>query len=75
MSAMAAPRVNPVGIVERPESWAAAPRCHGWPLRITALLVLAAFVAVSVATTVNSLTAYCLTTDASRPAPIGRAHL
>ena len=73
MSAMAAPRVNPVGIVERPDAWYAAPRRHRWPIRVGALLLSIAFVSVSVATTVSSLTAYCLTTDASRPAPMHRA--
>jgi hypothetical protein len=64
------PRVDPVGIVERPDGWFSAPQSRRWPVRLAALFVLVAFATVSVATTVYSLTAYCLTTDASRPPPI-----
>ena len=63
---METPRVNPIGIVETPhhDSW---PRTYPLYLRVSALLVLAVFAAVNIATTVFSLGAYCLTTYGGSP--------
>ena len=64
---METPRVNPIGIVERPPGYVARPRTHPTRLRVAALLVLGVFVAVNIATTVFSLGAYCLTTYGGNP--------
>ncbi|HZF10644.1 MAG TPA: hypothetical protein VFE33_17800 [Thermoanaerobaculia bacterium] len=57
------PRVTPVGILERPAGYTAAPRRFPPTIRAFALLLLLAFALVTVATTVSSLGAYCLTTE------------
>jgi hypothetical protein len=57
------PRVTPVGILERPPGYAVAPRRFSVLIRAFALLLLLAFALVTVATTVSSLGAYCLTTE------------
>ena len=64
---MEIPRVNPIGIVERPPDQTARPRTYPTRLRVPAVLVLGVFAAVSIATTVFSLGAYCLTTYAGSP--------
>lgn len=65
------PRVTPVGILEVPERYATSPRTYPGILRLAATLLLAAFAAVSIVTTVYSLGAYCLTSDASTPFAFG----
>jgi len=57
------PRVNPVGILERPAGFVALPRRFPPLLRAFAFLVLLVFALVTVATTVSSLGVYCLTTE------------
>jgi len=47
--------------------YVALPRAYSARLRVVAALVLAAFAAVGVATTVWSLGAYCLTSHAGAP--------
>lgn len=64
---MQLPRVNPVGLVEQPPGYVARPRAYPARLRLAAALLLGAFVAVSVGTTVYSLGVYCLTTWAGLP--------
>jgi hypothetical protein len=56
-------RVNPVGILELPSAGGAARRPMARRVRVAALVILALFVFVTLATTVTSLGAYCLTTD------------
>lgn len=61
---MEPPRVNPVGLLERPdELGSAAPRRFPRPVRALALALLAVFLLATVATSVVSLGTYCLTTD------------
>lgn len=69
---MQAPRVNPVGLLEQPAGYLVAGRRHPARTRAAALVVILAFATVSIATTVFTLGAYCLTTDASTPAPFVR---
>ena len=57
------PRVTPVGILERPAGYAVTPRRFPPMVRAFALLLVLAFALVTVATTVSSLGAYCLTTE------------
>ncbi len=64
---MELPRVNPVGMVEHPRRYSATPRRYPRRRRVAAGIVLAAFLAVGVTTTVYSLGAACLTTDAASP--------
>lgn len=61
------PSVGPLRVVPPPVSGWAARRRHPTWLRLTALLVLWAFVLVSVGTTAYSLGAYCLTTWGGSP--------
>ena len=61
---MRLPRVNPVGLPETPRDFRTSPRAYSPPTRIAALAVLAIFSSVVVASTVYSLTAYCLTSQA-----------
>lgn len=64
------PRVDPVGLTAFPAGFRARPRRYGTRVRLAALVVLAAFLAAGTATTVASLGAWCLTSDAgSAPAP------
>lgn len=65
---MQLPQVNAVGLVEHPDNFARTTRVYSPGVRFAAAVVLAAFVAVSLATTVVSLGAYCLT---SGTGPIG----
>jgi hypothetical protein len=60
---LATPRVNPIGILESPEGFAASPRRFSRGMRTLAVFLLLAFAAVTVATTVASLGSYCLTTE------------
>ncbi len=62
---MEPPRVNPVGITEHPPGYGARTRRYPVGLRVLAAGVLLAFLVVGVATTVASLGAYCLTSDAA----------
>jgi hypothetical protein len=57
------PRVSPVGILERPEGFTVTPRRFSPGMRALCLALLLAFALVTVATTVASLGAYCLTTE------------
>ena len=54
-------RVDPVDVIECLGGSSASARVYPPPLRIVTALVLGVFVVVSVATTVYSLGAYCLT--------------
>lgn len=66
---MQLPHIDPVGIMHTPEGYArTAPVSRR--LRLMAALVLVAFVAVMVTTTVVSLGRYCLTTDAANGAAL-----
>jgi len=64
------PRVNPVGLIESPHSYQASPRRLPFALRLVAAAILIAFTAVGTVTTVVSLGAYCLTSDAGMPNPL-----
>ena len=69
---MSVPRVNPIGVLEYPDDYRAAPRAHSVRLRLAALVVLAAFLWVGVSATISSLGAYCLTSHAGLPlSPFG----
>lgn len=57
------PRINPVGIVEHPEGYAATPRRYPLWLRGLVFVLLLVFGGVTVVTTVVSLGTYCLTTN------------
>ncbi len=65
---MKLPSVNPVGLVEHPDDYTRTARVYSPGVRIGAVVVLAAFVTVSLATTAVSLGAYCLT---SGTGPVG----
>jgi hypothetical protein len=52
---MKLPRVNPVGLVEHPDDYTRTARVYSPGVRMGAAVVLAAFVTVSLATTVFSL--------------------
>ena len=64
------PRVNPVGLMESPDSYETSPRKLPMALRIVAATILVAFTAVGTITTVVSLGAYCLTSHAGAPPPL-----
>ena len=68
LSCMKLPSVNPVGLVEHPDEYTRTARVYSPGVRIGAVVVLAAFVTVSLATTAVSLGAYCLT---SGTGPVG----
>jgi hypothetical protein len=57
------PRVSPIGILESPPDFAVSPRRFSRPLRLFAGLLLALFLAATLASSVVSLGRYCLTTD------------
>ncbi len=59
------PRINPVGLVEKPAEPSESPRRFSLRLRLLAGLFVLLFLLVTVATTVTSLGRYCLTTDAA----------
>ena len=52
---MKLPRVNPVGLVEHPDDYTRTARVYSPGVRMGAVVVLAAFVTVSLATTAFSL--------------------
>ena len=58
-------RVNPVGILELPAGGSGERRPASRGARLAALVLLALFAFVTVATTVASLGSYCLTSDGS----------
>ena len=62
---MEPPRINPIGLLESPSDFTAAPRRFSRPLRLLAGALLAVFLAATVVSTVVSLGRYCLTTDAA----------
>jgi hypothetical protein len=62
---MEPPRINPVGLLETSEDFAASPRRFSRPLRLLAGALLALFLAATVVSSVVSLGRYCLTTDAA----------
>ena len=64
---MLVPRVDPVGLIERPVGVLEVPRTYSGRARLAALVTLGAFLLLNVATTVYSLGAYCLTTWAGLP--------
>lgn len=64
---MEIPRVGPLGLVHQPSDYEATPRRYSNRLRVAAVVVLGAFVGVSVVTTAYSLGAYCLTTWGGNP--------
>lgn len=55
--------VNPVGLLERPADGGAERRPASGRMRWAALVLVVLFAFVTLATTVASLGAYCLTTD------------
>ena len=61
---MDVPRVNPIGLVERPAGYTTRVRRYPGSLRLAASLVLAAFLVVGITTTVTSVGRYCLTSHA-----------
>ena len=61
---MQAPRVNAVGILESPKGYHAKSRSYPRAAQIEAPIILAAFLFVSLTTSVLSLAAYCLTSYA-----------
>lgn len=68
---MRLPYVNPVGLTERPKGYRSTPRQYSARVRIGALLVIGAFLFVSLTTSVASLAAYCLTSYAGIPFTVG----
>ena len=62
---MEIPRVGPLGLVHHPDG--ATARRYPIRLRLMAVVVLGAFVGVTVLTTAYSLGAYCLTTWGGHP--------
>jgi hypothetical protein len=69
---MQIPRVSPVGVLELPDGYVTTVRRRPAPVRALALALLTAFACVSIATSVLTLGAYCLTSEATTPAPLGR---
>ncbi len=61
------PRVNPVGLIESPETYQASPRKLTIGLRLVAATILIAFTTAGTIATVVTLGAYCLTSHAGRP--------
>jgi hypothetical protein len=59
------PRIDPVGLLEKPAETQESPRRFSLRLRLLAGLFVVLFLLVTVATTVTSLGRYCLTTDAA----------
>jgi hypothetical protein len=59
------PRIDPVGLLEKPAETQESPRRFSLRLRLLAGLFIVLFLLVTVATTVTSLGRYCLTTDAA----------
>ncbi len=64
------PRVNPVGIMESPDSFETSPRKLPLALRLVAATILIAFTVVGTVTTVVTLGAYCLTSHAGSSNPL-----
>ena len=62
---MDVPRINPVGLLEKPAEVAESPRRFSLRLRLLAGLFVLLFLLITIATTVTSLGRYCLTTDAA----------
>ena len=58
---MRPPRINPVGLVEYPETFSASPRRAPVWLRVLAAAMLLVFAFVVVSTTIASGGGYCLT--------------
>ncbi len=73
---LAVPVVSPIGLLESPRGFAAAPRRHPPVRRLLAAALLALVALVTVLTTVTSLGSYCLTTEPGdvRPLPASLAH-
>jgi hypothetical protein len=63
------PRIDPVGIARFPAGYRGAACPRPWPVRLAAVALLAAFLAVGTATTVATLGRFCLTTQAGSPIP------
>jgi len=59
------PRINSVGLLEKPADAPESPRRFSLRLRLLAGFFVLLFLLVTVATTVTSLGRYCLTTDAA----------
>jgi hypothetical protein len=68
---MELPYVNPVGLVERPNGYRSAPRHYPTIVRLGAAALGGTFLFVSLTTSVVSLAAYCLTSYAGAPLPVG----
>jgi len=64
------PHVDAVGVTRVPADYVQRPRRFGRGVRLAAGAVLAAFVAVGLATTAASLGAWCLTSHAGSPSPL-----
>ena len=60
---LAMPRVSPVGLVEYPDDFTASPREIGRGLRGAVWALLIFFTVATVATSILSVGAYCLTSD------------
>jgi len=75
LDVLSVPRVTPIGLLERPVSSPAAASIHFTRLqRALALALLALFATVTVATTVVSFGAYCLTTEPGDVRPLPKPH-
>lgn len=68
-AALELPRVDPVGIARIPAGYRGGAGPRPWPVRVVAVGLLAAFLAVGTATTVASLGRFCLTSQAGAPVP------
>ena len=64
---MEIPRVGPLGLVHHPEGYKAIARRYPTRLRVMAVVVLGAFVGVTIVSSAYSLGAYCLTTWGGHP--------
>lgn len=64
---MKVPHVGPLGLVHHPEGYEATARRYPTRLRVMAVVVLGAFIGVTVVSSAYSLGAYCLTTWGGHP--------
>ena len=72
---MELPRVNPIGLTEIPPGFQARRRRYSRTARVVATVVLTIFALVVIVTTVLSLGAYCLTSDASNTSGLPQTYL
>lgn len=69
-NAMELPRVDPVGLTVVPNGFGRSARVHSRAARVLACGIALAFALVATATTVLTLGAYCITSQAGTPSPI-----